>query len=103
MACSPGSRRSSRNACRLPAAVCAGAAVAQAGGYADGVTGSTIHNFLSYLALRAERVWQPIVLASGNWTFPVQTPTVSKGPDDPPEPSPCPARVIRRAPKVART
>src|SRR5262249_43365261 len=34
---------------RLPAAACAGAAIAQAGGYAAGVTGSTIHNFRSYL------------------------------------------------------
>ena len=39
---------------RLPPAACAGAAVDQAGEYAGAVTGSTIHNFRSYLAARAD-------------------------------------------------
>jgi hypothetical protein len=38
-----------QHGCCLPAAAHAGAAVAQAGRYAAGVTGSTIHNFRSYL------------------------------------------------------
>ena len=39
--------------CRLLPAACEGAAIDQAGGYAAGVTGSTIHNFRSYLSIEA--------------------------------------------------
>src|SRR4029453_16277288 len=45
-----------QHGCCLPAAAHAGAAVAQAGRYAAGVTGSTIHNFRSYLLREMPRV-----------------------------------------------
>src|SRR5262249_6690369 len=38
-----------QHGCRLLPTACDGAAVAQAGGYVGNVTGSTIHNFRSYL------------------------------------------------------